>query len=1029
MATTKITNPDLFDLGSLDTALKLPSGTTAERPTSPSTGEWRYNTDNNLIEFYDGGAWRDLQSEDIPPTPSENFNTVLYDGTSATHAITGVGFEPDLVWIKDRNNAEQPILNDSTRGAGYDLSPDRTNAEAYRPTGFISFDSDGFTLGTDGGGVVNDSARGPYVAWCWKANGGTTSSNTDGTITSTVQANTKAGFSIVKYTGTFAAATVGHGLSQSPEMIIVKNLVSTTASWRVWHTDLGGGDKYLSLNELSAVGTATSVWNGTVPTSTVFSVANDTGSNGSGNDMIAYCFKSVAGYSKFGSYVGNLTSQTNIITGFEPAFVMIKCSSGFNSGDWVIYDNKRNPTNPKINPLLIRPFAEQNALLFGINFNSNGFSIPTTCTTNSVNQTGYTYIYMAFAADPSPAPVLPDSFANKLYTGTGSDQSITGLGFSPNFSWFKSRSNASGNVLHDTVRGPLSRIFSNSTAAASTTADGFVSFDSDGFTLDGTGSGGDVNFSGRTYVAWNWKANSIPTINTDGTIQSVVSANANSGFSIVSYTGNGTAGATVGHGLSAAPELIIVKITSGSIGNWAIFHKDLGATKVLQFTTGAAGTNSAWWNNTAPTSSIFSLGTISDTNANNSEYIAYCFHSVDGYSKIGSYTGNGSATGPVITTGFQPDFVMIKSSSLAGTAWMIFDSARSTSNPRQLLLQPQSSAVEQNVGNAIDFNADNFQLTDTNDSRNQSGQTYIYMAFKENPVQYPIASGEMGYLVAAGGGGGGFNIGAGGGAGGLRTSYGLTSGGGASAESNITLTSGTYTITIGAGGIAGTYTPSWVQGGDGTDSSIAASGLTTITSIGGGGGGTGISAQTPDVQPGRAGGSGGGGSRGPNKPGGSGTANQGFAGGASNVTNGDSAGGGGGATQAGQTPSSAGGGADGGNGLTSAITGSNSGYAGGGGGGSYTGAPTVGLGKHGGGAGVTTGTPNAGAVNTGGGAGGGGGSGVDSARIGGVGGSGVVILRLNTSDYSGTTTGSPTVTTVGTETVLTYTGSGTYVHS
>ena len=133
MATTKITSPDLFNLESLNTALKLPSGTTAERPTSPSTGEWRYNTTTNLVEFWDGGEWRDLQSEDIPPIPSENFNTVLYDGTSATHAITGVGFQPDLVWIKDRNNTESHIWNDSTRGAGNDLSSNSTNAQANRP--------------------------------------------------------------------------------------------------------------------------------------------------------------------------------------------------------------------------------------------------------------------------------------------------------------------------------------------------------------------------------------------------------------------------------------------------------------------------------------------------------------------------------------------------------------------------------------------------------------------------------------------------------------------------------------------------------------------------------------------------------------------------------------------------------------------------------------------------------------------------------------------------------------------------------
>ena len=196
MATTKITNPDLFDLGSLDTALKLPSGTTAERPTSPSTGEWRYNTDTNLVEFYDGGAWRDLQSEDIPPTPSEHFNTVLYSGNSSTQAITGVGFQPDWVWIKERGPlAENHNLTDSTRGTNKILNSNNTNAEITSTSRITSFDSDGFTLGNNN--ETNDSGS-TYVAWCWKANGGTTSSNTDGDITSTVQVNNKAGISIVQ---------------------------------------------------------------------------------------------------------------------------------------------------------------------------------------------------------------------------------------------------------------------------------------------------------------------------------------------------------------------------------------------------------------------------------------------------------------------------------------------------------------------------------------------------------------------------------------------------------------------------------------------------------------------------------------------------------------------------------------------------------------------------------------------------------------------------------------------------------------
>jgi len=1018
MATTKITSPDFFDLASLNTALQLPSGTTAERPTSPSTGEWRYNTTTNLVEFWDGGAWRDLQSEEIPPVPSENFNTVLYNGTSATHAITGVGFQPDLVWIKDRNNGESHIWNDSTRGAGNDLSSNSINAQANRPTGFTSFDSDGFTLGTDGGGVVNDSTRGPYVAWCWKANGGTTSSNTDGTITSTVQANTKAGFSIINYTGNLTAgATVGHGLGSTPELIIFKPLVGA-AGWKVYSNQLSDpANKVLSLQDSHAELTI-NAFNGTLPNSSVITLAayGDTNRTSS---IIAYAFKSVAGYSKTGSYTGNGSDNGPIInTGFEPAFVIIKRTD--TADNWSMTDNKRSTSNPRDKALF--PNLTQSELTSGysVNYLSNGFQIATSGA--GVNASGGTFLYIAFAADQSAAPVLADSFANKLYTGTGSSQSITGLGFSPNYVWMKQRSFVDNHYNMDSLRGAAFRIHSNLTAAQNgPDTNRFTSFDTDGFTI---GSDPSVNQAGSDFVTWNWKANPSPTINTDGSSQSVVSANQAAGFSIVQGTASGGLNTvnSFGHGLGVKPDLIIIKSTS-SVDNWYVYNSISGAGKSLYLNdTAAEFSTTNVWANTEPTASVFSIKD-GQTVSVGATFITYCFASISGFSKIGSYTGNGSSSGPTVTTGFQPSWIMIKRTDAGGTNWNIMDSTRGNSD---YLLAANTDGAEVTSETPLNTTSTGFVITESSAYINASGGTYIYMAFKENPVQYAIPSGEMAFLVAAGGGGGGFNEGAGGGAGGLRTSYGLTSGGGASAESNLTLASGTYTITVGGGGIAGTYTPTWAPGGDGSVSSIT--GLVSITTVGGGGGGTGVSAQVPDIQPGRDGGSGGGGSRGPNKPGGSGTANQGFAGGASNVSNGDSAGGGGGATQAGQVPPGAGG-ADGGNGLTSAITGSNSGYAGGGGGGSYTGGGPVGLGKHGGGAGVTTGTPNAGVVNTGGGAGGGGGSGLDSARIGGVGGSGVVILRMNTSDYSGSTTGSPTVTTVGTETVLTYTGSGTYVHS
>ncbi len=1013
MATTIIKNTDSFDLSSLDTALQLPTGTTAERPTSPTTGEWRFNTDVNYIEFWDGGFWRECSGA---PIPAQSFETVTYTGNGSTQSISSLPFSPSFVWIKRIDASASHFLTFEKIDTGKQWSTNSCAGRTFNTNMITSFDSNGFTLGDNAN--VNTNG-GSFVAWCFNINGGVGVSNTDGSNTTNVEVNNLSKISILTYSGTGSSGTtVGHGLGVAPEFLFTRDQNNANCWW-IWHKDLApiSGNNYLQFSS-SSQASDTSIWNGTVPDDEVITLGNNASVNGSGRAMVTFAMASVDGFSKVSSYTGNGSANGPVInTGFQPAFILVKGSTV--ASQWNIIDNKRDTTNPASHKLYAN-LSNAEATADSLNFLSNGFQIITT--DGGYNANGATYIYIAIAGDSSAAPVLADSFANKLYTGTGvSGLAVTGLGFKPSMVWIKNRGLVRDHNLADIIQGVSKEITPNTSEAQESRS--VTSFDSDGFTLDN--ASGNYNANGNNYVAWNWKSNPIPTINTDGTIQSIVSANQAAGISIVKLTGTGSA-ATIGHGLSAVPEMIIVKHLNG-VNDWWVYNKDLNggtnpASYFLKLNTSDAeilnGSGSVF-QGTSPTSTVFYAGTaITDTGR---EMIAYCFHSVSGYSDIGSYTGNGS-TQSITGLGFQPNFILIKGITSADN-WFIFDSARGDS----VTVNANLSAAEYADTGVTSFDSDGFTLG-SNAGGNRSGDTYIYMAFKQNPAQYAIPSGQMGYLVAAAGGGGGFNEGAGGGAGGLRTSYGLTSGGGASAESNITLTSGTYTITIGAGGIAGTYTPSFAQGGDGTDSSIAGSGLTTITSIGGGGGGTGISAQTPDVGPGRAGGSGGGGSRGPNKPGGAGTANQGFAGGASNVTNGDSAGGGGGATQAGQVPPGNGG-ADGGNGLTSAITGSNSGYAGGGGGGNYTGGGPVGLGKHGGGDGVRTGTPNAGVVNTGGGAGGGGGSGADSARIGGVGGSGVVILRLNTSDYSGTTTGSPTVTTVGTETVLTYTGSGTYVHS
>jgi|9_EtaG_2_1085328.scaffolds.fasta_scaffold08029_2 hypothetical protein len=1017
MATTKITNPDLFDIGSLDSALRLPSGTEAQRPASPSTGEWRYNTDSNTIEFWDGIKWRTLSDQDIPPTPSEHFNTVTYTGNGTAQSITGVGFQPDFVWIKARNVTYDHAITDSTRGVTHPVYIG-TGAQLTNSTFITSFDADGFSIGNNA--VVNNNTN-TYVAWCWKANGGTTSSNTDGTITSTVQANTKAGFSIVKYTGNgSASATVGHGLGSIPELTIFKQLDSGGTGGGAWNTYLTSNNTVGFLNANTGFVANNGGTNGSVDianmSSTTFGFLNGSSSannqNNSGSDYIVYAFTSIASYSKIGSYTGNgVPDGPLVVTGFEPALLIVKKTNS--TANWRMVDNKRNPLNHRQRTLFPNlNNAEDNVTGDAVDFLSTGFKISND--DNSWNQNGDEFLYIAFASDPTAAPTLADSFANKLYTGNAtSNRAITGLGFSPSWVWIKNRSSARDHMEFDNVRLLGSELvpgnYTNLDAADfNTTGNDFNSFDTDGFTV---GQDPYTNENGSNMVAWCWKANPIPAINNDGDIQSIVSANQAAGFSIVTYTGNSTAGSTVGHGLSSAPDAVIIKCMNTFSTNWINYYETIGNSDYLTLNlSNSVDTFSNWFYSNATN---FTLNqTFGNANTSGRTYVAYCFKSTPGFSKMGSYTGN-SSTQAITGLGFSPNWVLLKETD-GVDSWELYDTARGATK----VLYPNGANAEGVNSGLTSFDSDGFTLGSAT-SANESGKTYIYMAFKENPAQYPIASGYMGYLVVAGGGGAGASDGGGAGAGGLRTSYGLTSGGGSSAESDITLAAGTYTITVGAGGTGavGYSTTTPTSGGN---SSIAASGLTTITSTGGGRGGMYNHVNgAPEV--GGSGGGSGGESNASNNPA-AGTANQGFAGGQYTGSN-FHGGGGGGASEAGNTDAAG----EGGDGLSVAITGSAVAYAGGGAGGGIGGTTTGGTGGGGNsavGAGDVSGS--AGSTNTGGGGGAGGDGGSSQ---GGAGGSGVVILRMNTSDYSGSTTGSPTVTTSGSETIITYTGSGTYVHS
>jgi len=326
-------------------------------------------------------------------------------------------------------------------------------------------------------------------------------------------------------------------------------------------------------------------------------------------------------------------------------------------------------------------------------------------------------------------------FQTKLYTGTGASHSVTFDGNSnmqPDLVWNKRRNAAYYHRLWDSNRGVTKYLASNDSIAEATF--GYVSsFDTDGVTFGSSDQS--VNTSGGTYVLWNWKCNGGTTSsNTDGSITSTVQANTDAGFSIVTYTGNGGA-ATLGHGLGVKPNWIIVKSRSNAL-DWEVYHSSLGATRRIRLNTTGADSDQGdlMWNDTEPTTSVFSIGNNDNVGGSGKTYIAYCFAEKQGYSKFGKYFGNGSSDGPFVYTGFKPRWIIQKNASTAATSWFIYDSVRDTGNPLSARLAANAADAETSATySPFDFCSNGFKLRDGTDIWNESGSTHIYMAFAENP--------------------------------------------------------------------------------------------------------------------------------------------------------------------------------------------------------------------------------------------------------------------------------------------------------
>jgi hypothetical protein len=700
-----------------------------------------------------------------------------YNGTDTNITYTqdkpygniDVGFAPDLVWIKSRNASASHVLSDSVRGANLKLRTNSTAQEAGTDYGVVtSFDANGFTVGgTIDTGDVNYFDR-TYVAWAWKA-GGKAVENTDGVtsgsvtaVTSTVSANQDAGFSINKFTTPSSGfPSWGHGLSESPELIILK-ATGLTQNWIVYAPSILG-QKDGNLNTTAAF-TSYSPDIISVDSSKIDIGRSGYGLSGS-STYIAYCFHSVDGFSKIGSYTGNGSSDGPFVyTGFKPAWIMVKSASAGNSyNNWFIYDNARTRSNATMPGLAADVSgAEFNNSSGHLTF-SNGFKINSSG--GEFNTNGHTYIYMAFAEDPvkysngvatlgdgnefiQGGNYPEDNFNTTLYTGTGAAQKIT-TGIDADFVWTKTRtySSVTSHRLVDTLRGPKNHLYLPNNLIETFDAAG-ITIEDDGFSFAGNEG---ANLSGAPTVAWSWKAagnantynilengtvTSSASASTLGLTNSTVtlngiSANKDNGFSIIKYTASGDSGQKVDHGLSKPPEFMIIKnLTTAQ--NWLAYNTvtNLGNSDLdygylsLNYAFNYYGNSGTKY----PDSSIINLGT-STFDGSSDSFICYAWHSVPGFSKIGYYTSNASVK---IQTGFQPKWIMIKYAGVANN-WWIMDTHRyggETGLHGGMLVKPYliaDDSVNESSGpinGSVEFVEDGFYPTNFFNSNG-----VIYMAF------------------------------------------------------------------------------------------------------------------------------------------------------------------------------------------------------------------------------------------------------------------------------------------------------------
>jgi len=664
--------------------------------------------------------WAIAQNVPANTTLADSFGIVEYRGLGNPRKIQGFSFRPDFVWIKNRDTDFSHSMFDTVRGAGEYVRPNTTAAEQSDSTTIQSFNSDGFSVGNAGGGIGNSGDD--YIVWGWKA-GNSWESNVDGSIQTLVNANTASGFSIIKYnmnltSGTF---TLGHGLSSAPQLIFFFALEQSGSTSNIVYPNIKEKEMVLD-NTGAASDSNPNYWNDTAPTSTLITMGSAWTQYHSyyGGETIAYAFHSVSGFCDIDTYSGNGSTQSITGVGFRPDFVIIKETSAAES--WRMFDSWRGATK-RLFPNT--DGVESTASDSLTSFDSDGFSLGSSA---GVNESGQTYLYMAYRMNTTLNTTLANSFKNMHYTGTGAELAVTGAGFKPDLVWITNRDGTTWNNIFDSVRGSNAYLATNANSAVEHTANTMDSFDSDGFTIDSSNGFGNNN---TNFAAWAWKAGNGHVSNFEGTIPSIVNANTANGFSIVKWEGTGAQG-TIGHGLNSAPEIIISKRID-STNNWNVYHKDLGLSHTsypnwlyLNLTSSeqnsGSNANHAYYQVPSSTLIYQHTGSSESTNVDGGDYISYCWHSVSGYSKIDEYTGSGTGANQLINTGFQPDWVMFKDYS-AGGSWFIVDSSRGGAKS----MKANDYATE-GTTNFVTFESNGFRVTgDAN-----ATSDWVYMAFKMN---------------------------------------------------------------------------------------------------------------------------------------------------------------------------------------------------------------------------------------------------------------------------------------------------------